>query len=52
MLKAMLFICSGSIIHYSNGKQDIQKTTGLFKAITFATSQLIIRSLALKSMTF
>ena len=44
--KAMLFICSGSIIHSLNDEQDIRKIGGLFKAIPFTTTALIIGSLA------
>ena len=44
--KAILFICSGSIIHSLNDEQDIRKIGGLFKAIPFATTALIIGSLA------
>lgn len=35
--KAILFICSGSIIHSLNDEQDIRKIGGLFKAIPFTT---------------
>nr|QFO90493.1 NADH dehydrogenase subunit 5 [Mus caroli] len=50
--KAMLFMCSGSIIHSLADEQDIRKMGNMMKTMPFTSSCMIIGSLALTGMPF
>ena len=50
--KAILFICSGSIIHNLNDEQDIRKIGGLFKTMPLTSTATTVGALALTGAPF
>nr|NP_957763.1 NADH dehydrogenase subunit 5 [Ophiopholis aculeata]AAR01207.1 NADH dehydrogenase 5 [Ophiopholis aculeata] len=50
--KALLFLCSGSMIHSFNNEQDIRKMGNASNSAPYTTSAIILASLALSGLPF
>jgi NADH-quinone oxidoreductase subunit L len=50
--KALLFLCSGSVIHSFNNEQDINKMGGVYKKLPYTWVLMIIGTLALTGFPF
>nr|BAV71884.1 NADH dehydrogenase subunit 5 [Microrasbora rubescens] len=50
--KAMLFLCSGAIIHSLNNEQDIRKMGGAYHTMPMTTNYLVLGKLALMGTPF
>ncbi|MCP4328788.1 MAG: NADH-quinone oxidoreductase subunit L [Alphaproteobacteria bacterium] len=48
--KALLFLCSGSVIHAMGDEQDMRKMGGLWRKIPYTYAMMIIGSLALSGI--
>nr|YP_009239173.1 NADH dehydrogenase subunit 5 [Apostichopus parvimensis]AML79764.1 NADH dehydrogenase subunit 5 [Apostichopus parvimensis] len=50
--KAMLFLCSGSIIHSHNNEQDLRKMSNISESLPITSSCLFLGSIALMGVPF
>ena len=50
--KALLFLCSGAVIHAMGGEQDIRKMGGLRRILPFTYMMFVIASLSLMGFPF
>nr|YP_009730173.1 NADH dehydrogenase subunit 5 [Ophiopholis japonica]QHT54229.1 NADH dehydrogenase subunit 5 [Ophiopholis japonica] len=50
--KALLFLCSGSIIHSYNNEQDIRKMGNAANSAPYTTTAVVLASLALSGLPF